>query len=146
MRAIIGYAPDVDNPWSILVIDRFNRSPETWQRTAALAGVAANVTVAPDPERAEPLLRPGAFKLVFCSYYFPAETGTQFFSRMRSQGVDTPVIFIATEMDVKGVLEAAEMPMADFLVSPFNPESLTRRISLLVGNNGAQVPAEESAA
>lgn len=136
----------MDNPWSILVIDRFNRSPETWQRTAALAGVAANVTVVPDPESAEPLLLQGGLNLVFCSYYFPAETGTQFFSRMRGREIETPVIFIATEMDIKGVLEAAEMRMADFLVSPFAPETLKHRISLLVGNTSAPPAPQEPAA
>ena len=146
MRTPPRYDRGVADIWSILVIDRFNRAPETWQKVAALSGLTAGVTVAPDPEVAEPWLVQGGFDLVFCSYYFPTETGTQFFNRMRSQGVETPVIFIATEMDTKGVIEAAEMRSADFLVSPFNPDSLTRRLSLLFGNAEAAEQTHEPAA
>ena len=132
--------------WYLLVIDRFDRAPEIWQKAAGLAGLSAGVTVVSDPEAAEPLLLRGGYDLVFCSYYFPAETGTQFFTRMREQGVQTPVIFIATEMDTKGVLEAAAMPMADFLVSPFAPDSLHRHITLLLGSTDAPpAPPQEPA-
>lgn len=131
--------------WYLLVIDRFDRAPEIWQKAAWLAGLSAGVTVTSDPEVAEPLLLRGGFDLVFCSYYFPAETGTQFFTRMREKGVQTPVIFIATEMDTKGVLEAAAMPMADFLVTPFAAENLKRHINLLLGTTDAPPPQEPAA-
>jgi len=75
-----------------------------------------------------------SYDLIFCSCYFQTETGTEFMAHMRERGVATPVISIATSMDTKGVLDAAALPMADFLVAPCPAHDLKQRIRLLCGD------------
>ena len=117
---------------SILVVDRFKRSEATWRRVAELLGTAA-VQVAPDTGAAEALLIDGHFDLILCSYRLSTESGTEFISRMRARGIEVPVIFLSTTIDTKGVLEAAGIPMADFLAAPFSSADLRHRIRLLRG-------------
>lgn len=130
-------AAGVDAKIPVLVIDRLNRPAATWQRIADLVGAGA-VTVAGSIPEGESALPGGKFGLIFCSYRFAAEeSGTEFISRMRAAGIQTPVIFISEVFDTKGVLEAAAIPMADFLAAPFASEDLKNRIRLLLGNSAA---------
>jgi response regulator of citrate/malate metabolism len=75
-----------------------------------------------------------SYDRIFCGYYFQTETGTEFMAHMPERGVATPVIFIATSMDTKGLLDAAALPMADFLVAPFPANDLKQRIRLPGGD------------
>lgn len=123
----------MSKPLSILVIDRFNRPAETWSRISGLAGAGA-VRVVADPGAGESELARGKFDLILCSYRFEDESGTEFISRMRARGMETPVIFISIVMDTKGVIEAAGIRMADFLAAPFSSDALKQRIALLCGD------------
>lgn len=128
----------MDSNTPVLVIDRLSRPAETWQRIAGLAG-AGKVTVVGSTAEGEGALAAGNFGLILCSYRLSEdETGTEFISRMRNAGMNTPVIFIAELFDTKGVLEAAAIPMADFLAKPFAVDELKERIRLLLAGSTAK--------
>lgn len=126
--------PTMSNKLKVLVIDREDRPADIWRKIADLADLDATLKVVGDVEIAQVDLAESSYDLIFCSYYFQTETGTEFMARMRERGVATPVIFIATTMDTKGVLDAAALPMADFLVAPFPTNDLKQRIRLLCGD------------
>ena len=127
----------MDSNTPVLVIDRLNRPAETWQRIADLAG-AGKVTVVGGTAEGERVLAAENFGLILCSYRLSEdETGTEFISRMRNAGMNTPVIFIAELFDTKGVLEAAAIPMADFLAKPFAVDELKDRIRLLLAGSAS---------
>lgn len=128
----------MDSNTPVLVIDRLNRPAETWQRIADLAG-AGKVTVVGGTAEGERVLAAENFGLILCSYRLSEdETGTEFISRMRNAGMSTPVIFIAELFDTKGNLEAAAIPMADFLAKPFAVDELKDRIRLLLAGSTAK--------
>ncbi len=118
----------------LLIIDRLDRPVSVWSKITELAELKADIKVVADVEIAQADLAENSYDLIFCSYYFQTETGPEFMARMRERGVATPVIFIATTMDTKGVLDAAALPMADFLVAPFPANDLKQRLQLLCGD------------
>jgi len=73
------------------------------------------------------------FDIVLTDWNMPNMDGLQLVKEIRQRNATVPVIMITTEADRSRVLSAIQAGCSDYLVKPFNAESLQAKLQKWVG-------------
>lgn len=112
----------------ILVIDD-SKAMRSIQKTVLAHLGRAEVVEASDGREA--LARLSLFKpdVILCDWNMPALDGLGFVRALRARNDDTPIIMITTENEIPQVIQAIKAGADNYLLMPFSPEQLCRRIT-----------------
>ena len=93
-----------------------------------------DVTEAGDGQEALGKLSQGGFQLVLMDWNMPNLSGIDALKKIKSDPVlkATPVIMVTSESEKTRILEALQAGAANYIVKPFQPETLKEKISALL--------------
>ncbi|MHC4910885.1 MAG: response regulator [Planctomycetota bacterium] len=111
----------------VLVVDD-SKTMRSIQRNILLQLGYAEVEEACDGQDA--MSKVEAFKpdLILLDWNMPRMDGLAFLEAYRAGGHETPVIMVTTEAERPRVIEAIKAGVNNYVVKPFTPEILSRRI------------------
>ena len=94
-----------------------------------------NVEEATDGQEALAKLRAGQFGLVISDWNMQPMTGLDLLKEVRADGrlKDTPFIMITAESKTENVVAAKEAGVNNYIVKPFNAETLKKKIESVLG-------------
>jgi two-component system, chemotaxis family, chemotaxis protein CheY len=87
-----------------------------------------DITEAPDGAAAWECFQKDTFSLVLTDWNMPNMSGIDLLRAIRKSGSDVPVILVTTEAEKTRVIEAIEAGVSDYLVKPFEPETLRGKL------------------
>jgi DNA-binding response OmpR family regulator len=89
---------------------------------------------AEDGNRAIELLRDNDYDLVVVDIHLPYRSGLELVKFIRSdQGKDTPALVLTAFSDLQMQRQAGELGISDYIVKPFDPVDLVKRIKSILG-------------
>ncbi|MBI1273652.1 MAG: response regulator [Alphaproteobacteria bacterium] len=124
----------VDMNMNVLVVDDYNTMRRIIGNLLKQLGFK-NVQDAADGSAALKLLREGTFGLVISDWNMEPMTGLQLLQEVRA---DTklkalPFIMVTAESKVENVATAKEAGVNNYIVKPFNAETLKQKITAVLG-------------
>jgi two-component system, NtrC family, response regulator AtoC len=114
----------------ILIVDDERNIRESIQRLFEIEGVAA--ATACDGRAAVAQLSEQAFDAVVLDLRMPRMDGQQLLEWIRGEGLRTPVVMISALGEVKDAVKALKSGADDYLIKPFDPAELIRRVRFVV--------------
>ena len=95
-----------------------------------------NVEEATDGQEALAKLRAGNFGLVISDWNMAPMTGLDLLKEVRADGrlKATPFIMITAESKTENVVAAKQAGVSNYIVKPFNAETLREKIAKVMGN------------
>ncbi|NKB35282.1 MAG: response regulator [Pseudomonadales bacterium] len=89
-----------------------------------------NVEMADDGKTALPRLKNSVFDFLVCDWNMPGMQGIDLLKTVRanSELCDLPVLMVTAEAKKEQVIEAAKSGVNDYIVKPFNRETLNTKI------------------
>ncbi len=95
-----------------------------------------NVEEASDGGEALAILRAGSFGLVISDWNMVPMTGLQLLQEVRADArlKSTPFIMITAESKTENVVAAKQAGVSNYIVKPFNAETLRDKIEKVLGN------------
>ncbi len=96
-----------------------------------------------DGEQALNAVRNGEFDVVVTDVMMPRLDGFSLARRMRSEGCDTPILFLTARSATEDVVKGFEVGGNDFLRKPFAIDELIVRIRALAGRSSRKEQEEE---
>ena len=95
-----------------------------------------NVEEATDGAEALAKLRSGSYGLVISDWNMAPMTGLQLLQEVRADGrlKSTPFIMITAESKTENVVAAKQAGVSNYIVKPFNAETLKGKIEMVLGN------------
>ena len=87
-----------------------------------------DVTEAADGQEAIALFSLGQFDLVLTDWNMPHKTGLDVIEAIRATGSKVPILKITTEAEKRRVLDAIRAGVTDYLVKPFETDTLRAKI------------------
>ena len=95
-----------------------------------------NVEEATDGSEALSKLRAGSFGLVISDWNMAPMTGLQLLQEVRADSrlKTTPFIMITAESKTENVVAAKQAGVSNYIVKPFNAETLREKIEKVLGN------------
>ncbi len=73
-----------------------------------------------------------AVNFVICDWNMPGITGLEFLRKLRADGVTMPFIMLTARADEGSVIQAKEIGVDAYLVKPFSPIQLEKKLVALV--------------
>ena len=111
----------------VLVADDSSTMRKIILRSLTAVGVPEAVEAA-DGQEAIDLFEPGKFDLVLTDWNMPNKNGLEVVQAIRKVDAKVPVIMVTTEAEKSRVLEAIQAGVSDYLVKPFNADSLREKL------------------
>ncbi|HUT92033.1 MAG TPA: response regulator [Thermoguttaceae bacterium] len=111
----------------VLIADDSSTMRKIILRSLQACGIPSAVE-ASDGEEAVALFKPGAFDLVLTDWNMPGKTGLEVTQQIRAQDPKVPIIMITTEAEKSRVIEAIQAGVTDYLVKPFTPDTLQKKL------------------
>ena len=111
----------------VLVADDSSTMRKIILRSLQAVGVK-DVAEAADGVEALALFAPGKFDLVLTDWNMPAMNGLELLKAIRAQDTQVPVIMVTTEAEKSRILEAIQAGVTDYLVKPFQPDTLREKL------------------
>ncbi len=99
------------------------------------------VSMASSSAEARERMRGLVFDLVVLDIMMPGETGMQFTTSLRKQGVDVPILMLSALADTDDRIAGLVTGSDDYLVKPFEPRELLLRIKNLLRRATVAQPA-----
>ena len=99
------------------------------------------VSMASSSAEARERMRGLVFDLVVLDIMMPGETGIQFTTSLRKQGVDVPILMLSALADTDDRIAGLVTGSDDYLVKPFEPRELLLRIKNLLRRATVAQPA-----
>jgi two-component system chemotaxis response regulator CheY len=92
-----------------------------------------DVTEAGDGVEALKKIAEGGFELVLMDWNMPNMTGIEALKKMKADPAvkAVPVIMVTSESEKTRIMEAIQAGAANYIVKPFQPETLAEKIALL---------------
>lgn len=124
----------VDMNMNILIVDDYKTMLRIVESLLRQLGFS-NIQKATDGSAALKLLREGAFGLVLSDWNMEPMTGLELLKQVRADAglKDTPLIMITAESKTENILAAKEAGVNNYIVKPFNAETLKQKLSAVVG-------------
>jgi two-component system chemotaxis response regulator CheY len=126
------------NNGKVLIVDDVPSARKVIVRLLAKLGVT-NVVEASSGEEALAHLGAGGFELVISDWNMPELDGLQLLAQMR-QSTDhqkLPFILITSSADRDEVVHAFKAGISDYIVKPFNGETLAKKVDAVLGKNSS---------
>lgn len=117
----------------VLVADDSGTMRKIIIRSLNALGVT-DITEAGDGEQAIAAFDQQSFDLVLTDWNMPNKNGLQVIEAIRAKGSQVPILMITTETEKRNVLEAIRAGVSDYLVKPFETDTLRGKLDRLIGN------------
>ena len=124
----------VDKEMSILIVDDYNTMLRIIKNLLRQLGFN-NVEEATDGSAALEKLRSNGFGLVISDWNMEPMTGLQLLREVRADEdlQQTPFIMITAESKTENVIAAKEAGVNNYIVKPFNAETLRAKMAAVIG-------------
>jgi two-component system chemotaxis response regulator CheY len=124
----------VDMGLNILIVDDYKTMLRIVENLLKQLGFT-NVYQATDGSMALKMLRDGAFGLIISDWNMEPMTGLQLLKEVRAdRKLNTvPFIMVTAESKVENVAAAKEAGVNNYIVKPFNAETLKQKLSAVLG-------------
>ncbi len=124
----------VDKDMSILIVDDYNTMLRIIKNLLRQLGFN-NVEEATDGSAALEKLRSNGFGLVISDWNMEPMTGLQLLREVRADEdlQQTPFIMITAESKTENVIAAKEAGVNNYIVKPFNAETLRAKMAAVIG-------------
>lgn len=118
----------------VLVVDDYNTMRRILRNLLSQIGFS-NVEEAEDGSTGLRKLRERSFGLVISDWNMAPMSGLEFLKEVRSDGQlkDTPFIMITAESKTENVVAAKEAGVSNYIVKPFNADTLKKKIEAVLG-------------
>ncbi len=116
---------------SVLVADDSGTMRKIIIRILQAIGIP-NATEAEDGDEAVALFKRGGISLVLTDWNMPGKSGLEVIREIRSQDKTVPIIMITTKAEKSRVLEAIQVGVSDYIIKPFEAESLRAKLERFV--------------
>jgi two-component system chemotaxis response regulator CheY len=125
----------VDMNMNILIVDDYKTMLRIIENLLKQLGFK-NIAQATDGTAALKVLRDGNYGLVISDWNMQPMTGLQLLKEVRTDErlKATPFIMITAESKTENVVAAKEAGVNNYIVKPFNAETLKMKISSVIGN------------
>lgn len=125
----------VDMNMNVLIVDDYKTMLRIIRNLLKQLGFN-NVEEATDGAMALQLLRAGSFGLVISDWNMEPMTGLQLLREVRADArlKPTPFIMVTAESKSENVIAAKEAGVSNYIVKPFNAETLKSKISSVIGD------------
>lgn len=115
-------------PARVLVADDSSTMRKIIIRSLQAVGIP-EATEAADGNEAVSMFKPGQFDMVLTDWNMPGKTGLEVVQEIRAMDANVPIIMITTEAEKGRVLQAIQAGVSDYLVKPFNADTLREKLS-----------------
>ena len=92
------------------------------------------VDQAGDGQEAIQLLENHSYDLILMDWNMPKKSGIKALTELRDMGITTPVIMVTTEAEKKSIVKAIKRGATNYIVKPFEPDTLARKIEEVVNS------------
>ena len=118
----------------VLVVDDYNTMRRILRNLLSQIGFT-KIEEAEDGSSALRKMRDAAFGLVISDWNMAPMSGLQFLKEVRSDGQlkETPFIMITAESKTENVVAAKAAGVSNYIVKPFNADTLKRKIEAVLG-------------
>jgi two-component system chemotaxis response regulator CheY len=125
----------VDMNMNVLIVDDYKTMLRIIENLLKQLGFK-NVMQATDGSAAIKLMRENNFGLVISDWNMQPMTGLQLLKEVRADGAlkATPFIMITAESKTENVVAAKEAGVNNYIVKPFNAETLKQKIAAVLGS------------
>ena len=124
----------------VLLVEDDERIVDFVQRGLKAEGYA--VEVARSGQDAIALGAEDQFQLIILDLGLPDLNGRQVCERLRSQGVDTPILMLTARDTVQDKVTGLRSGADDYMTKPFSFEELVARIEVLMRRRGGEIKSE----
>ena len=124
----------VDKDMKVLIVDDYSTMLRILRNLLRQLGFC-NIDEASDGAQALQKMRGGNFGLVLSDWNMQPMTGLQLLKQVRSDDElkSTPFILVTAESKTENVIEAKEAGVSNYIVKPFNVQTLQMKISSVLG-------------
>ncbi len=125
----------VDKNMNVLIVDDYKTMLRIIRNLLKQLGFN-NVDEATDGSMALQMLRVGSYGLVISDWNMEPMTGLQLLREVRADAKikDTPFIMVTAESKTENVIAAKEAGVSNYIVKPFNAETLKTKMSSVLGD------------
>ena len=125
----------VDKNMNILIVDDYKTMLRIIRNLLSQLNFA-NVQEATDGEAALEKLRDGSFELVISDWNMEPMTGLQLLREVRADDKlkSLPFVMITAESKTENVVAAKEAGVSNYIVKPFNAETLKTKLMSVLGD------------
>lgn len=116
---------------NVLVADDSSTMRKIILRSLQAVGVPT-ATEAGDGADALTQFQRGSFDLVLTDWNMPNKSGIELARDIRALGSKVPIIMVTTEAEKSRVVEAIQAGVNDYLVKPFNADTLREKLDKFV--------------
>jgi two-component system chemotaxis response regulator CheY len=116
---------------SVLVADDSSTMRKIIIRSLLAIGVN-NTAEAKDGEEAIAMFKQSGFDMVLTDWNMPGKTGLDVIKEIRALNATVPIIMITTEAEKRRVLEAIQVGVSDYIIKPFEADSLRQKLQKFV--------------
>ena len=120
---------EIDKDMKILVVDDHESMRMIVKHALNDLGYK-NIQMADDGSTALPMLKRSSFDFLVCDWNMPGMEGIDLLKAVRASDElsDLPVLMVTAEAKKEQVIEAARSGVNDYIVKPFNRETLNTKI------------------
>lgn len=124
----------IDMNMNVLIVDDYKTMLRIIENLLKQLGFK-NIHQATDGSMALKMLREGSFGLVISDWNMEPMTGLQLLKEVRADAKlkTTPFIMVTAESKVENVAAAKEAGVNNYIVKPFNAETLKQKIGAVFG-------------
>jgi two-component system chemotaxis response regulator CheY len=125
----------VDKNMNVLIVDDYKTMLRIVRNLLKQLGFN-NVDEATDGSMALQMLRVGSYGLVISDWNMEPMTGLQLLREVRADAKmkDTPFIMVTAESKTENVIAAKEAGVSNYIVKPFNAETLKGKMASVLGD------------
>lgn len=125
----------VDKNMNVLIVDDYKTMLRIIRNLLKQLGFN-NVDEATDGSMALQMLRVGSYGLVISDWNMEPMTGLQLLREVRADAKikDVPFIMVTAESKTENVVAAKEAGVSNYIVKPFNAETLKTKMSSVLGD------------
>jgi two-component system, chemotaxis family, chemotaxis protein CheY len=129
----------------VLVVDDFQTMREMMKACLRQLGYK-DIRTAENGEDALTLIAEGDFDLILCDWHMPGKKGIDVLKEVRkARGAGIPFIMATSESEQSCVIQAIESGVSNYIIKPFNVDTLRKKIESAVKKAASAGPAAPSA-
>ncbi len=115
---------------TVLVVDDSSTMRKIIIRSLQAVGVP-DVVEAKDGAEAVDRFKEGGIDLILTDWNMPNKSGLEVVQEIRAINTQIPIVMITTEAEKRRVVEAIQAGVSDYLVKPFDSDTLREKLSKL---------------